>query len=332
MDWVRRSTFILFGLKEREYSWRGLLLLIYVYLGSLLFAALVAPWVYFLVQAWAQAFPNGLSSYLSGKAFDNYFDRLRYVPIVLGLPWLLGICKLRSWQALSISLDKESCIAFMKAFACGSLLLAGIALIQIMMVPVSLKAGVSIVSVFTMGLLGAFIVALLEEVIFRGLIVRLFYTAVSPLPAVLLSSLFFAYVHFKMPSEVWHMTDEVVTWKSGFFVGFWTLIGIVHDFQGLAFANLFLLGCALAFLFLRTRSLMPCIGLHAGMVWVMLVYKKLFLVPETLLWGGTRIVDGLLALCLLLLLNFYLVSRGKSTALYVLSSRKASQSRCPGRS
>tara|TARA_B100001248_G_scaffold262589_1_gene259724 strand:+ start:21409 stop:22383 length:975 start_codon:yes stop_codon:yes gene_type:complete len=311
MDWVRRPSFTLFELNEREYSWRGLFLLAYVYLGSLLFAAVVAPWVYFMVQSWAQAYPNELNTYLSGKAFDDYFDRLRYVPILLGLPWILRVCRLWSLQALVVDVDEDAFARFIKMFMGGLLLVGGIALVQIKLLPVAIKADVSLLKIVSFSLVGALLVALIEEIVFRGLIVRLFYTALNPFPAVVWSALFFAYVHFKMPSAVWHSTDKIVTWKSGFFVGFWTLIGITQDFQWLAFTNLFLLGCLLAFLFLRTRSLLPCIGFHAGIVWVMLVYKKLFFVPESFLWGGSKLIDGLLTLGLLLLLNLYLVCRSR---------------------
>ena len=58
-------------------------------------------------------------------------------------------------------------------------------------------------------------------------------------------------------------------------------------------------------LFMRTRSLMPCMGFHAGVVTVMLSYKKLFFIHEDSmrwLWGGGKMVDGLMTGMLLAML------------------------------
>ena len=109
-----------------------------------------------------------------------------------------------------------------------------------------------------------------------------------------------------MPDFIWEQTDRVVDWGSGFFVAYWTLLGIGQNFELLHFLNLFMLGITFALLFLGTRSLMPCVGLHGGLVTAMLVYKKLFTVKEvtlTWLWGSAAITDGVLTLALLIVLE-----------------------------
>ena len=93
--------FMLFGLSVNERSWRGLYYLFAVYLGSLLFAALVSPWAYHGIQWLYGVFPDSSKlKYLAYKGFEDYFDRLRWVPVVLALPWLFARTKLWSLKRL----------------------------------------------------------------------------------------------------------------------------------------------------------------------------------------------------------------------------------------
>jgi hypothetical protein len=120
--------------------------------------------------------------------------------------------------------------------------------------------------------------------------------------ALLGTGLFFSYAHFKMADSVWESTDAVVTWGSGWFVGFWTLFGVVPDWDGLIFLNLFLFGLVLGLLVLRQRSLMGAIGFHAGIVTGILFYTDASTIYATTaeggglhwFWGSGGLRDGVL--------------------------------------
>ena len=61
---------------------------------------------------------------------------------------------------------------------------------------------------------------------------RSFYTAIGPISAVVLSSLFFAYKHFKVPDCVWDKLPGggSATWDMGFFVAWYDTVGIAYEF------------------------------------------------------------------------------------------------------
>ena len=328
--------FMLFGLAANERSWRGVLMLIYVYIGALIFAAIFAPWLYKLVWLWYEWAPNSLNEYLAYKGFEDYFDRLRWIPVLLALPWMLSICRMWPPWRLGLHFHWQGGRQFRQWFLIGTALTAFIALAQQWYYEDSFQKSLNWLSISFLilkSLTGGIILGFLEEAVFRGLILRLFYTAVGPLGAILLCSLFFSYAHFKMPDHVWQdafqLTEEQklqklddmgsngqpppddkyrVTWWSGFFVAYWTLFGISEEFQLIAFLNYFFLGIVLAVLTLNTRSLMAAIGLHAGVVFAMLSYKRLVDISgDHLFWGGGLIVDGLGTLVLLIGLTFAII-------------------------
>lgn len=323
-------TFMLFNLPPAERTWRGLRLLLAVYLGSLLFAALVSPWVYWGIQNLHEAFPRTFK-YLAFKDFDDYFDRLRWVPVVLSLPIVFVKCHLFSFKQLGIVWGKGGVRRFLGWFGAGFALLLCVSLGQLFFSGAEFKNSLhfgGVVWILLKALAGGVVLGLLEEIVFRGLILRMFYTAGGPLLAVLLGSLFFAYAHFKMPGEIWqnafpsHQESDAalvyalefgypppddfqrVTPWSGFFVAGWTLIGISENFQAIKFMNLFLLGIVLSIATLRTHSLLPAIGLHAGIVFALLSYRKLVDIPaQSWFFGSNALVDGVLPSLLLILLG-----------------------------
>lgn len=302
MNNKRDRAFLLFDLSPEERSWRGLWILLGVYLRSILFVAIASPWVYWLVQFWQQVMPNDLNTYLARKSFDDYFDRLRWIPVILSLSWIMRTCGLLSWARLGISLERKTFFEALRWFILGCFVVGLAAWAQYRFTSVDYvgrDSWLGWVGVFLKALAGGVLVGFFEEIVFRGLIFRLFYTALAPRIAVILSSLFFAYVHFKMPGAVWDATDQVVTWKSGFFVGLWTLIGISQNFEVFPFLNLLALGVLLCLVFIRFRSLLPCMGFHAGIVTVLLSYKKFFAVHEdSLSWllGSSKMIDGIVPL------------------------------------
>ncbi len=311
----RDRGFLLFGLEEKEHSWRGVWLLMLVYLGAIIFASIFSPLIYWAIQTWAESSPNRLNTYVAEKDFSRYFDRLRWLPVILLLPWLLKRCGLFSWQKLGFGSIRKTAMGGTTlrwiAFGAGLILIAAVG--QGMAVGLEIETDLTALKslqILLAALASALLIGFIEETIFRGMIMRMFYTALKPIPSVILCSLFFASAHFKkIPPDIWNDDTALVTMGSGFYVGFWTLLSVVQTFEFIRFLNLFLFGTILCLLFLRTVSLWPCAGLHAGVVFVRNIYGKCFnLNNETLnkFWGSGVLLDGYFAAILLILLCMWL--------------------------
>lgn len=138
-------------------------------------------------------------------------------------------------------------------------------------------------------------VPLVEEALFRGLILGILLRSGHKLLAVTLTSAFFSIVHFLKAPEG---TSLLVNWWSGF-------NSIAHAFSQFSdpmlvlagFTTLFLIGWILADSRLRTRSLWLSIGLHAG--WIFgntffnrIARRQILALP----WLGKNLLVGLLPL------------------------------------
>lgn len=312
MSLIREKKFLLFELSTNDRSFNGIFLIILFYLGSLCFAAVVAPLVYSIIQWWADYYPNTLNTYLVHKDFHDYVDRLRWIPIVIGLPWFLKMCGLRFWKNLGMAFNKKSAQYLYQGFIAGAAVVGLIVITQYLTGAIAFQSSLSLAVLlpfFCKALFIAFIVSLLEECIFRGIILRAFYTAMRPLFAVILSAVFFAYTHFKMSDAVWHATDQVITWKSGFFVGFWMLAEVVRNFEWIHFLNFTFLGIILGLLFLKTHSLVPSISFHAGALALKSMHGSFFFLRQGGggPWlGSQKIIDSLLSLTLLTIIAIVL--------------------------
>ncbi len=121
-------------------------------------------------------------------------------------------------------------------------------------------------------LLAGLIVALIEETLFRGFFFKLANIWHQAITAVLLSSFFYALLHFIKPIE--HIDQTQLSINTGFEV-------IINAFEGLLymptddFFALFVVGIFLALVRLRTQTLSYCIGLHASWVFLIKITKDL---------------------------------------------------------
>jgi membrane protease YdiL (CAAX protease family) len=138
-------------------------------------------------------------------------------------------------------------------------------------------------------------VAVVEEFLFRGVLLGLAAKAFGRWPAALGVSLAFAAIHFLRPGK---QADSVVEWWSG-------LAQIARVFEALpppmillsGLVSLFVAGMILAAATLRTRSLWLAIGLHAGWIFCQQVLQWLARYrvkpPDDLMpWVGPNVVSG----------------------------------------
>jgi len=289
------------------------------FFGSLFIAAVLTPPAYWLVEVWHNRTGSANAQWLLDKGVDVYFDRLRMIVIILGLPWLMSKCHLWSWKGLGLSFRKADGYAFLCFCLGGFLLIKSLAIWR--HTPATLDAGSSeiieairdshtngnlaimdpvvihlaflLMQLAIEALLAGLLLGFLEEIVFRGMILRMFYTATRrPWFALVLMSAFYAYTHFKMPTSVWQHVAPGVHWDTGFFVAYWTTFGISENFNLTEFVVLWLLGMVLGLLTLRSGSLLPAIGLHAGIVSAMFFYRGSGLTEG---WAGSVVLAVILA-------------------------------------
>lgn len=131
-------------------------------------------------------------------------------------------------------------------------------------------------SIFTLlltALMAGFVVSLIEETLIRGAMFTAVRKQSSVLFAIVTTSFIYAFVHFLKP-EIEISADEI-SWLSGFillksaFIPFLSPTNIVDSFIAL-----FLAGTLLAIIKARTNKLALCIGMHAGWVFVIKVFKR----------------------------------------------------------
>ena len=291
---------------------RGLWWLLALWAASLLAAALAAPLVFDGVRLWAARSPGGLAGYLAGKDFPRYFDRLRWLFVLAGLPWVCRRTDLWGRQALALVGGRRAWRAAASWFAAGVGTVALIAAGQLSggVASVRLRSGaggalVALAEIVAVALVSAALIAFFEELVFRGVVFQLAARALALPWAVAAAALIFALVHFqRLPGDAWPegahgggvgpAAGLVVAWRS--------LAALPSNLDPPVFTALVLAGAILCLVFARHRTLLASMGLHAGWVFAAGVHRRLLWVAphaSTTLWGGRHLIDGIAPLVLL---------------------------------
>lgn len=244
--------------------------------------------------------------------FERWVTRSALLFLVLGLIPCLKFFNL-SLRSLGHHLGTNSYFKQLSSgFVIGFFILAVVIYVLILLnVRVISPTDQLSLSLCLKALFAGLVVALIEETLFRGLFFKLAKLWHSSLAAVLLSSFFYAILHFIKPIE--HIDQSALSLFSGFEV-------ILNAFAALSnmqiddFFALFSVGILLALVRLKTRSLSYCIGLHASWVFVIKISKELTdsnqLSDWSFLTGQYDGIIGLLSLVWLLILSttFYLIA------------------------
>ena len=271
-----------------------LVFLAVVFLG----AAVIAPWIYRLVIGVC-----GMDSYLGGHPFHRYYGRTVQVLAVLGLWPFLRALGLRSLADLGCCRPSGQWGRIAGGFSLGFASLALVALVGVVVGVRVIRGdvpGLRLAEVLGLSAVSAVVVAVLEEVLFRGALFGGLRRA-WPWPfALAVSSAVYALVHFMGKGD----GPQAVQWYSGFAMLGQLLSGF-RQWQEImpGFCNLALAGAILGLAYQRTGNLYFSIGLHAGWIfWLKL--SKALTYPATdrsWIWGTAKLTDGWLALPLLLL-------------------------------
>jgi membrane protease YdiL (CAAX protease family) len=272
-----------------------------VFLGG----GLLAPWLYWLAQQFADQVP-----YLAEQPFRRYVNRCMLVLALAGMWPLFRGFGAESPHEFGLVKPAGQWARVLGGFTLGFVSLAVI-------VALTLAAGVRefddhVSSARLLKKLGeaaltAGIVSVTEELLFRGAIFGAFRKVLPWRVALVISSGIYAILHFMKRA------DQVgpVCWYSGLVIlgdmlsGFTNLREVIPGFF-----NLTLAGALLALAYQRTGTLYFSIGLHAGWIFWRRANGAITNDASTdhlWFWGTTAMTDGWLA-CLVLAVALLVLS------------------------
>ena len=274
-------------------------LLIYtgiVFLGG----ALLAPWLYWTFQWLAALLPAFRK--LADNPFHRYVNRSLLALALTGLWPLLRSLGVRGWQDVGLAKPTGQWRRLAAGFALGFASLACVAGIALAVGARGVNPEVSSgrwIGTVAGAALTAAIVAVVEEILFRGAIFGALRKTCRPPAALVVSSVIYAIVHFFARPQ----SPAAIHWSSGLALLPAMLRGFVEAEKVVpGFFSLTLAGALLALAYQRTGNLYFSIGLHAGWIFWLRCYG--LLTRETAganarLWGTGRLIDGWVALAFL---------------------------------
>jgi membrane protease YdiL (CAAX protease family) len=261
--------------------------------------ALLAPWLYELAQLFASTFPR-----LAASPFHRFVNRSLLVLALAGLWPLLRNLGATSWRELGLVRAAGQWGKLSGGFVLGFISLALVAAITLAAggrAPASHLSASIVAQRMLSAALTAVVVAVLEEILFRGGVFgglrRVFHWSF----ALVLSSLIYAIMHFFARTQ----EPATVHWTSGFGQLALMLRGFTNWQQIVpGFLNLTLAGLLLGLAYQRTGNLYFSIGLHGGWIFWLKTYGALTTEApraNSWLWGTEKMIDGWLALGVLAL-------------------------------
>jgi CAAX protease family protein len=267
--------------------------IIVVFLGG----ALLAPWLYWLVQA----VPGGIPK-LAHEPFHRFVNRSMLLLALAGLWPLLRQLGARSVGGLGLVKPKGQWQKLFAGFLLGFISLAVLAVLALAGGGRLFQENLlfsKVIKTLSTAALTAVTVAVLEEILFRGGIFGGLRRVFHWRWALAVSSAIYAIVHFLARTG----DPQTVVWNSGFGQLALMLAGFT-DWHALipGFFNLTLAGALLALAYQRTGNLYFSIGLHAGWIFWLRSYGMLTVdAPKAnhWLWGSDHMIDGWLALVVL---------------------------------
>jgi uncharacterized protein len=262
-------------------------------------SALLAPWLFWLAQAFAAFLPEKA---VYGP-FHQYIIRSMLVCAVLAL-FIIRYFAFDSWQQLGLRPPRRHWREFVAGLFWTFLLLSLLAAVVVIVggraFSGELSAG-KLLGRLANATASALAVAFLEELLFRGALFGGLRRTWSMPTALLVSSIIYSIVHFPHRTEV----PAEVTWYTGFLLMPQVLSGFV-DFKHIlpSFLFLTLAGMIFGLAYHRTGALYAAMGLHAGAIVVIKLYASLTRPTDVdpWLWGTDKLTDGWLPLAYILLL------------------------------
>lgn len=244
------------------------------------FAAVLALLVAALVAAALVAYPAWLLvGLISDQPIHRVMHRVAMLCALFGFIWLVRRWRLADRQSFGFGLRRKE---FSRQLVIG--LIAGTLVIMPLIVTLQAlgvrtpKGGldltvVTVLKLVAAGLATGLVVALIEEIFFRGVLFTAIRRSSGTASAIILPSLLYASLHF-LGGRL-HLPAAQIEWSSGLAV----LGQMFNKYANPAaiadsFLALFAVGVLLACVRLRTGSIAACIGLHAAWVCVIACVKQ----------------------------------------------------------
>ena len=275
---------------------------------TMVLGAILAPLIFYLGKSMADlpVFDGYISAVLKRSDFDRYFNRAMLLAALVCIIPLLRSLKLGR-KSLTLKANP-----FWKSHFLGGFFLAGGFLLALGGAYLALGIFES-ENRFDLRMAGKFMVtalavSLLEEWIFRGLLLDAVLRSSRTFIALFFVTFFFALVHFLKPPGTIDLNDADVKITTGFwmvgqiFMHFGNPVFIAAEF-----ATLFAVGGVLGWARLRTSSLWLGIGLHSGWVFSYELYRYHTFMPKRysaelfLPYIGTDLKSGLIPLAIVCL-------------------------------
>jgi membrane protease YdiL (CAAX protease family) len=266
---------------------------LFALLGAMLVAAIASPWVQALLAP-AQVFP-----------LHRIFSRLT----------MLGVIGFTAWLMIRHGLARREVLGYQRPLPvflarAGVGLAAGLALMAIALIPLFLlhvrewndaRLSTPLLPIALKGLGSGVLVALIEETFFRGAMQGALMRQGARRLALFAVPAFYAAVHFlgRAESVPYDQVNALsgFTALHGFFSGFAAPLHLVD-----AFMALYAVGLLLALVRRRWGDIAGCIGLHAGFVAVIAVFRKISVPGPAGEWSFlVGSFDGLLGIWLAML-------------------------------
>lgn len=266
-----------------------ILYLLAVFIG----AALAAPRFLASAQFLAENYPGWRR--LAEFPFHRYINRSLLLFALVGLPIFVKALGIPSFRALGLVLRRRTGAEWAQGLAWGSVALAFASALVIASGARTLNLdhnGAEILRNLRTAFLGALIVSVMEELLFRGALFSALRRRYAYWPAALWSCAFFAMLHFfQRPTS-----PRSIEWYSGFV----TLGQMFHGFTDIqamlpGFLNLLLTGLVLTLARERTGSLLFSMGLHAGVIFwgkTLGFATRSAEIPNAWIWGTGKLIDG----------------------------------------
>jgi membrane protease YdiL (CAAX protease family) len=262
--------------------------------------ALLSPWLYWLTQ-WGAAHWTALDG-LAKSPFSRFVLRaILGLAAVLLWPLLRG-CGMGSAREIGLAKGgrpaRNAATGFVIGF--GSLACAaGLAVVCGGRTAHLSRSGGEMVFALLGATATAVVVAVIEELIFRGALFGILRKAWAWPGALAASSAVYAAVHFLQKPDA----PQSVDWLSGIRM-LPELFRIPAEGLAPAFFTLLLAGAILALVYQRTGSLFMSMGLHAGWIFWLAAYR--LVTRETpdaarAIWGSDKLIDGWVAFLMLAL-------------------------------
>ena len=270
---------------------------------TMVLGAILAPLIFYLGKSMADLpiLDGYISAVLERSDFDRYFNRAMLLAALICIIPLLRSLELgRKSRTLKVNLFWKSHFFAGFFLAGGLLLILGGTYLSLGLFESENRFDLSMAGKF---MATAIVVSLLEEWIFRGLLLDAVLRSSRTFIALFFVTFFFALVHFLKPPETIDLNDADVKITTGF----WMIGQIFMHFGNpvfiaAEFATLFALGWVLGWARLRTCSLWLSIGLHSGWVFSYELYRYHTFMPKRyqpelfLPYIGSSLKSGLIPL------------------------------------